>query len=481
MDEDLKIKKQFFKGSVWLFGSNVFARLFGFITTLVLAKVLMPEDFGVVGYGFLVVNSVALFKMMGFNTALIYQKEKTQEAASSLFWFLVLWSIFLYCLIFMVSPVIAGFFREQRLVHLVQVLGLSIIINSISSIPISLLEKDIHFKKRILPDVSKLIIYSVTTIFLAFKGFSYWSFIWGTLLADLAQLVFSFFLKPVKIALRVDFSLLREMFRFGKSIVGLSFLQFGVRNIDDFFIGRMLETASLGIYQFSYRIANVPATNITNVFGQILFPTFAKIAHDDAKLMNAFIKFFRYIVILTVPLTFYIVLIIPDFVQLYYEQWQKAILPIQLISYFGLLRAIGSGMGSVFYAKGKPHKLLPISAFQFIILALLLYPFIRWYGITGACIAINISMTYSIMATFLELHKMIKVPFPKIFTYLVIPIFLSVALFLGVHFFNDVLGFTGELEFYVKLVLFPVLIAAGYFLVIPDRKDIFRELMSMSK
>jgi len=481
MDNDLKLKKQFFKGSIWLFGANIFARIFSFVTTLVLAKLLTPEDFGLVGYGFLVVNTIALFKMMGFNTALIYQKDKINESASSLFWFLIIWSLFLYGVVYFISPIISSFFREVRLISLVRVLGLSLIINSISSIPTSLLEREIDFKRRVIPDVVKLLIYSIVTILLALKGFKYWSFIYGTLLADLIQLILAFLLKPVKIKFEVHFSLLREMFKFGRNIVGLSFIHFGIRNIDDFFIGRMLGTKFLGFYQFSYRIANVPATNITNVFGKILFPTFSKIADSDEKLLNAFMKFFRFIVLITVPVTFFIILIIPDFISGFYGKWESAIIPIQIISYFGLVRSVGSGMGSVFYAKGKPEKLLPVALTQFIVLSLILFPLIHFYGIIGACIAINISMTISFIGSFWELNKLVKLSFWKVFSYLAFPISISLIIYFGVSILCNLFNLSTVQFFFLKFFTFPLLILVSYFIFIQDKKEILRELQSLSK
>lgn len=456
MKKEKTLKKQVISSSFWVFGANTVSRVISLISTLILAKLLTPADFGVIGYGFLVVQTFALFRDMGFNSALIYQKDNIQKATSSAFWFSVVWSLFLYLVIFSVAPVAAGFFREPKLVLLLRCLSINIIFVSTGSVPQTLMEKEINFKRRMIPEVLNQIVYGIITVAFAFLGLKYWAFVIGTVTASFLQMIVSFALYPIKISLKVDFKILKEMFSFGKNIMSLGFLYFGIRNIDDFVVGRMLGTIPLGIYQFSYRIANIPATNISNVLGKILYPSFTKIAHDNNELRKAFLKSFSYVVLITIPITFYIILVIPDFINLFYKKWINAILPIQLIAYNGGVRAVSSGIGSVFYAKGKPEQLLPIAIIQFLLLISLLYPTVHFFGLTGVCWLINLSMTISFILSLKKLMHLIELDLRSIFHKLANPFFISMTVYFIMFFITSMYLKSEYLIFLIKIFAFPV-------------------------
>jgi len=425
------LKNQVVKGSFWVFGANLISRGVSFLSTLILARLLTPEAFGVIGYGFLIANAIGLIREMGFDSALIYQKSEIEKAASASLIFIFLWSLCLYLMVFIFAPVAATFFREARLVGLLRVLTISMVLNSLSSIPMSLMSKDIDFKRRVIPEVFNLTVYGIVTAIFAFLGFDYWAFVIGVLSADLVQLITAMILRPVRIQLIVEIPILRELFRFGKNILGLNVLNFGIRNIDDFFVGRMLGTVPLGIYNFAYRIANIPATNITNVIGKVLYPGFVKIADDKQRLREAFLKSLEYVTFLTIPVTLYIILIIPDVVHLFFPKWIEAIVPIQLIAYFGGVRSIGSGTGSVVMAKGKPGLLLPISLTQLVFLAVLLYPVTRIWGLTGVCILVNVSITISFIWSFLLVKNLTDISLKSVLKILASPFLISTALLIA--------------------------------------------------
>lgn len=426
--EYTSIKNQVARGSFWLFGANFISRGITFLSTLVLARLLTPEAFGVIGYGFLIVGAIGLIREMGFNSALIYQKRKINEAASAAILFIFCWSTFLYFLVVLLAPLAATFFREPRLVQLLRVLTLSLILNSLASVPMSLLEKEIRFKKRVIPELINLSAYGVITVIFAWLQFDYWAFVIGVLVADICQLIAAFILSPVKIRLKVDWKILRELFGFGRSVMSLGILNFLIRNIDDFFIGRMLGTVPMGIYQFSYRIANIPATNITNVLGKVLYPGFTKIAHNINRLRNAFLQSFEYVTFITIPVTLYIILITPDVIHHFFPKWIDAIVPIQLIAYFGGVRSIGSGTGSIFLAIGKPNRLIPISLTQVLFLTAFLYPVIHFWGLIGVCVLVNLSITISFVWSFLLIRKFVEISLISVSRILFIPLLFSIIL-----------------------------------------------------
>ena len=449
------LKNQVVKGSFWVFGANLISRAISFLSTLILAKLLNPEDFGIIGYGFLIVSAIGLLREMGFNSALIYQKTEIERAASTSLVFVFLWSTFLYLLVFGLAPLASLFFREPRLISLLRVLTISLILNSLSSIPMSLLSKEINFKRRVIPELLNLTVYGIVTVIFALLDFGYWAFVIGVLTADIIQLISALILRPVKIQFKPDIPILKELFIFGKSVMGLGILNFTVRNIDDFFVGRMLGTVTLGIYNFSYRIANIPATNITNVLGKVLFPGFTKIANDTIRLREAFLRTFLYLSYITIPVTVYIILLTPDVINLFLPKWIDAILPIQLIAYFGGVRSISSGSGSVFLAKGKPDLLLPISLAQVIFLAVFLYPTIHYFGLNGVCILVNMAITIALVWGFIKLRKLIDISLIVVLKTAAFPMFSSIIIFFFLVFIADFFDFGKMISLSLKGFAFP--------------------------
>ncbi|MBU0711645.1 lipopolysaccharide biosynthesis protein [bacterium] len=455
MDHNKNLKKQIVNSSFWVFGASLFSRSISFLSTLILARLLTPESFGVIGYGFLIVSAIGLIREMGFNSALIFQKERIEEAASTALVFIFLWSTFLYILVVIFAPFAATFFREPRLVILLRVLTISLILNSLANVPLTLLEKDIRFARRVVPEVVNLTVYGILTALFAYLGFNYWSFVIGILCADICQLIVAFILRPIRIRLKPDITLLKQMFGFGKNVMGLGILNFGIRNIDDFFVGRMLGTVTLGIYNFSYRIANIPATNITNVLGKVLFPGFAKIADDTIRLKEAFLRTFEYLSYITIPVTAYIILLTPDVIHLFLPKWIDAILPIQLIAYFGGVRSISSGSGSVFLAKGRPDLLLPISLTQVVFLSVFLYPTVHYFGLNGVCILVNMAITIALIWGFLKLKKLIDISLNVVMKIAAFPFFISIITFFFLIFIADFFDFGKIISVSFKGFAFP--------------------------
>ena len=478
MDHNKILKKQIISSSFWVFGASLFSRSISFLSTLILARLLTPESFGVIGYGFLIVSAIGLIREMGFNSALIFQKERIEEAASTALVFIFLWSTLLYIFVVIFAPFVAIFFREPRLVSLLRVLTISLILNSLANVPLTLLEKDIRFARRVVPEVVNLTVYGILTALFAYLGFNYWSFVIGILCADICQLIVAFILRPIRIRLKPDIALLKQMFVFGKNIMGLGILNFGIRNVDDFFVGRMLGTVPLGVYNFAYRIANIPATNITNVLGKILYPGFSKIADDLDALKSGFLKSMKYVSFITIPLTFYIVLIIPDVIQLFFPHWKDAIVPIQLIAYFGGIRSLGSGTGSVFLAKGKPGKMLPISGFQLFFLTIFLYPTVKYFGLNGICWLVNISITVSFFWSNLLLDSVISLKFSKILSILIPSLLYSIIVTSIIILLNH--SIVSEWK-YSSLIMngfgFPVLYLGATAMISKTPQELWRELI----
>jgi O-antigen/teichoic acid export membrane protein len=179
--------------------------------------------------------------------------------------------------------------------------------------------------------------------------------------------------------------------------------------------------------------------------------------------------------------TFYIILITPDVVHLFLPKWIDAILPIQLIAYFGGIRSLSSGSGSVFLAKGKPNLLLPISLTQVIFLAVFLYPTIHFFGLIGVCILVNIDMTISCVWGFLRLKTLIGLSLKSLLRIMIFPIIVSICIIIFILFVsNEFFTYDKMVLFLLKTITFPIVYLITTRLLSDTPQLILKDLLNIN-
>lgn len=374
------------RGLLWENLAAVVARGVSYVTLLVLARILTPVHFDLVAVALLTIESLQFFQELGFGTALIYRQSDVEAAADAAFFTLLLSNSLLYIVTFLAAPLIATFFSRPEVVPILRVLALSMVINALGRVPFVLLSKELDFRRKVMPEVVAGVIGNSVAIGLALSGYGVWSLVWGQLVDVTIRTLTVWLVSPWRPRLRYDWQVGRELFHYGKHIAGSQLLIFGITNIDDVFVARMLGNGALGIYGFAYKISNLPATNITRLVTRVTFPAFSRIQNDLDRLRAAYYRVVRYVSLLAFPVAVATVIFAADLVHTVVgDQWAPAIVPIQLLSIYGLLRSVAANMGPIFQAGGKPQWLFRIALWRLVTMAALLYPSIRWAGIAGVC------------------------------------------------------------------------------------------------
>ena len=166
--------------------------------------------------------------------------------------------------------------------------------------------------------------------------------------------------------------------------MGSQILVFFITNVDDVFVGRLLNPTQLGQYGLAYKLSNLPATQITRLVGQVMFPTFSKLQDDTMAFRQVYFKSLRYVSMLSIPVSVGTVIFAGAFIRtLYGAKWTPAILPLQLLGIYGLIRSVAANMGNVFKAGGKPQWLTLIAIWRLATMLALLWPATYYYGIVG--------------------------------------------------------------------------------------------------
>jgi O-antigen/teichoic acid export membrane protein len=372
------------RGLFWEGGAALIGQGMGFLVSLLLARLLTPEYFGLIGIATLAIQSLVFFQELGFSAALIYRQDDVEAAANTAHWTILATSMLLYAAAYLLSPLVAQFFRSPEVTPVLRVLALTIVINSFSRVPYTLLAKELDFRKKVLPEVASSMVGNLAALLLAWIGWKVWALVAGELISALLVTILVYLFSPWRPKFQFVRSLFGELFGYGKHIAVSQILIFGITNIDDMFVGRMLGKAALGQYGLAYKFSNTPATNITRLVNRVTFPAFSTLQASRERMRNAFFRQVRVVGALAMPIGVATVIFAHDFVYvLLNETWAPAIVPMQILAVYGVIRSVAANMGIIFQAGGKPQWLASIAAWRLVTMAVLLYPFIKWGGLVG--------------------------------------------------------------------------------------------------
>ena len=244
----MTLRRKVSTGLFWEGGAALIGQGLSFLVSLLLARLLAPEYFGLISIATLAISSLVFFQELGFSAALVYRQDDVEAAANTAHWTIIASSVVLYIIGFILAPLVARFFRSPEVTPILRVLALTIVISSLSRVSYTLLFKDMAFKKKVLPELLASLAGSVTSLLLALAGWKVWALVSGELVNASFATILVYLFYPWRPKLQFVRSLFREMFGYGKHIAASQILIFGITNVDDMFVGRMLGQAALGQY-----------------------------------------------------------------------------------------------------------------------------------------------------------------------------------------------------------------------------------------
>jgi teichuronic acid exporter len=345
------LKKKTVSGLIWSFIDNFSKLGLAFIIGIILARLLTPSEFGLIG---MITIFIALSRSLtdsGFTQALIRKKDCTQADYSTVFYFNLLIGFVLYWILFFLAPAISRFFKEPQLTLIVKVIGLGIIVNAFSIIQRARLTKEINFKLQTKISVIASLVSGIIGITMAYQGYGVWSLVYQTLSGFFLT---SFLLwiwnkwKPSFVFNRDSFN---EMFSFGYKLLISGLIDTAYRNVYLLIIGKYFSAADLGFYTRADQFNNLPSSNITGVIQRVSYPMLSKIQDDPHKLKRAYQKVIKS----TMLLSFTAMMIMaasakPLILTLIGEKWLPSVIYLQLLCFVGMqypLHAINLNMLTV--------------------------------------------------------------------------------------------------------------------------------------
>lgn len=389
MAESLKSKT--IRALSWSFFESLGEQGVRFVIGIVLARLLFPEQFGLIGMLMIFMAVAQTFLDSGFGAALIQKKEATQKDICSIFYFNIVIGLAVSGVLYLAAPWIAAFYNQPILTPLTRAMSLVIIINSFGLIQSTILSKQIDFKTRTKVSLIAGIISGIIGVTLAATGFGVWSLVVQQISSAFFRTVFLWFLNTWRPALIFSFKSLREMFSFGSRLLASGLLDQIFRNIYLLVIGKLFSATDLGFFTRAQTFGDLPSHTLSGMVERVTFPVFSTIQDDPVLLKRGLKKALTTLVLANFPMMIGLAVIArPLVLVLLTEKWAESIIYLQLISILGLLYPLHIINLNLLQALGRSDLFLRLEIIKKILVVLNIAITWRW-GISA--------MIYGMIAT----------------------------------------------------------------------------------
>lgn len=383
----MDLRARVIRGSIWNSASNICAQALNFIVTIVLARLLVPEDFGIIAISGVVVGVITLFQDLGMGSAIIQKKDISEDYLATSFLVSFLTGVGIAVLVVAISPLIASFYEKQILKPVIMVSSIGFVLSPLMSIHNSILTKNLEFKKIGVLNILTQFLSGGTSIVMALTGFGIWSLVLGKLLAQ--SVMIPLYWRTAKWTPRFRFRrrCFDDLFSFSSGLLGFNILNYFSRNGDNLIVGKYLGATTLGYYSIAYNLMLKPLQLISWSVGRVLFPTFSSIQDDNDRLRGGYTKVVRMISLVTFPMMAGLLVVAREFVMTFYgARWEPVVVPLQLLCMVGALQSVSSTGGAVMLSKGRSDVIFKLGLLEAVLMLSAFLIGIRW-GLTGLIVA----------------------------------------------------------------------------------------------
>ncbi len=381
------LRERTVKGIWWVTVAQLLRLFLTFVVTAILARLLEPDDFGLVAMVVVFTNFAAILNDIGLPAALVQKKEITEEQKSSSFWFNLLEGLLITLILIAFSPLIARFYSKSQLMPIVMVLSSTFFISSFGMIQAGLLAKDMDFKKIALIETSSAFVAGAAAVAMAFTGFGVWSLVSQQVITSLVMAVMLFSLCEWKPKPVCRWRPISKLFRFGINLTGFNVINYFSRNLDNLLVGKFLGSISLGFYSLAYRVFLLPLQTISGVVGRVMFPALSTVQGEKARVREVYIRATRLIALVTFPMAVGLLVVAPQFIRIFFgDKWSRTILLIQILALVGLIQSIGTTVGWIYQSQGRTDVMFRWGMFATSLTIAAFFIGLRW-DVEGVAIA----------------------------------------------------------------------------------------------
>ena len=398
--------KRMASSAAWMVGFRLIERVLGFLSTLVLARLLLPADFGLVAMAMAIFATLEIMGSFSFDLALIQNQNAEDRHFNTAWTFTVLFGAASALVLCALAAPAAAFYNEPRVETILYCLALSAFIQGFENIGLVTFQKELKLAKEVKFRLAKKVMGIAVAIPLAFLLRNYWALVAGMIVSRVAGVGFSYLVHPYRP--KLSLSARNELFHFSKWMLFNNILIFLVVKGVDFVIGKLAGPTALGLYTVAYEVSNLPTTELVFPIGRAVFPGYAQMASDVNRLREGYVNVLAVIAIFAVPAGTGIVVLAEPIVRvLLGERWLGTVVLIQWLGLFGILRACTSNIGSIYLALGRPRIIAGLALVTIAVMTPILILLLPVHGALAAAWALLAASGIGLPLNFWLLRKLL--------------------------------------------------------------------------
>jgi O-antigen/teichoic acid export membrane protein len=422
------LKEKTIQGFQWSFIEN-FGKLGGqFIIGIILARLLSPSDFGLVGMITLFIVLGESLINSGFGQALIQKKDADNIDFSTVFYFNIFASIFIYLIIYICSPFIAKFYNEPQLVLITKVICLSFIINALGLVQTDYFVKNLDFKTPAIVGIISVVISGTVSIILAFKGFGVWALVINTVFRSFIATLLYWKLSYWKPMLKFSINSLNSLFSYGSKILVAGLIESFFGNIYYIIIGRFFSAQNLGYYTRAVSFKELPVNTIISLVQNVTYSVFSSIQNENKTLISGYTKLIRSLIAIVLPLLVIVYITSTPLINIVLgAKWLPVVPFLKVMVLYAWINVVQTFNNQIISIKGRSDYYLYIKIIdKTLVVVSILLTF--KYGIMAMIYGHMVATLLTYISGNYYLNKIIDIPaiyqFKNIFPFLISAIFM---------------------------------------------------------
>lgn len=376
------IKKSMATGSAWMVLFNVLNRFIGIISTMIMARILVPEDYGLVAMAMSIYVLIELLSAFGFDVVLIQKTDIERSDYDSAWTIKLIFYSVLSTIFFFSAEAVASFYKEDKLVGIVQLLSVAMFLTGLDNIKLVDLRRNLNFQKEFLYQVNVKIIGFCVAIPLVFWLQNYWALVIGQVASRAGALLLGYYYQPY--IPRLNLSKAKEIFNFSSWVLITNILNFASMRLPDFVLGKLLGTRAVGLYSIANEIGEYSSSMIAAPMNRAIYPGYTKLKDDLGALGKSYLEVLGMQALIILPMGFglsitaeYVVDIILG------SKWSDAVAPTAILAIAGAVLGLSSNTNYIYFALGRPRMNFILSVIKVAVLIPTVIYMAKGYGIIG--------------------------------------------------------------------------------------------------
>lgn len=367
------LKQATLKALFWSFLERFSSSGVQFVFSIFMARILLPEDFGLIAMLLIFISFGQAFINSGFGQALIQKQNSNNVDENSIFYFNILMSFIMAGLIYLAAPYIANFYQQPELILMTRVLSLTFVFNSLGLVQRTLLIKELDFKTQLKISLLTTIISGIIGVKLALDGYGVWSLVALYLCNDFFNTAFVWFFSTWRPSFIFSLNSLKSMFGFGSRLLLVSLINSIFTNIYNLVIGKYFSATDLGFYSRANSLCHFPVLILNNVMSQVTFPVYSKISHDKELLKKAVSSWLIKLMFVVFPIMIGLIAVATPLVEiLLTEKWLPIVPYMQLLCFVGILKPIQVINLNALNAQGHSNLFLNLEIYNKVLIAIMI-------------------------------------------------------------------------------------------------------------